>query len=77
MKTVEELRNLFGGIWGSHPEYLVEDWRYWDWVWHQIADDLFLCGICRRSCNKTTAHLHQGQYIGDECCWEERLKSSE
>jgi len=35
------------------------------------------CKICGEWCNAETAHLHQDGYIGDECCWDERLKSSE
>jgi hypothetical protein len=35
------------------------------------------CAICRQRCAARTAHLHQGQWIGDECCWDERLRSSE
>jgi hypothetical protein len=32
--------------------------------------------ICGKRCNKETAHLHGDGWIGDECCWDERLKSS-
>jgi hypothetical protein len=35
------------------------------------------CSICGNLCNTKAAHLHQGEYIGDECCWDERLRSSE
>ena len=38
---------------------------------------LIKCSICGKSCDIKTAHLHQGKYIGDECCWDERLRSSE
>lgn len=36
-----------------------------------------VCSICKQDCALNTAHLHQGGFIGDECCWDERLKSSE
>lgn len=36
-----------------------------------------VCAICHNPCLKRTAHLHQGEQIGDECCWDERLKASE
>ena len=35
------------------------------------------CAICHRACCAETAHLHSGQWIGDECCWDERLRASE
>lgn len=35
------------------------------------------CSICGESVPKATAHLHQGKWIGDECCWDERLRASE
>lgn len=42
-----------------------------------IIVDTIACSLCGEPCNKETAHLHQDQYIGDECCWDERLRSSE
>ena len=33
--------------------------------------------VCRGECAVKTAHRHQGKFIGDECCWEERLRASE
>jgi hypothetical protein len=38
---------------------------------------LVRCCLCERLCRKTTAHLHQRKWIGEECCWDERLRSSE
>jgi hypothetical protein len=35
------------------------------------------CKFCVKECIAATAHLHQGQWVGDECCWDERLRSSE
>lgn len=35
------------------------------------------CSICKKPCDPKTVHLHQDDFIGDECCWDERLRSSE
>jgi hypothetical protein len=36
-----------------------------------------VCYLCGNTCAAGTAHLHQGKYIGDTCCWDERLRASE
>ena len=36
-----------------------------------------ICSLCGNPCKSNLAHLHQGKYIGDECCWDERLRTSE
>jgi len=43
----------------------------------QEADETVVCSVCKQPCNKAAAHLHQGEWIGDECCWDERLRASE
>lgn len=35
------------------------------------------CSICHSAIRIKDAHLHQGKLIGDECCWDDRLKASE
>ena len=35
------------------------------------------CSLCGKQCSMKTAHLHQAEWIGDECCWDERLRASE
>ena len=35
------------------------------------------CSLCKNKVAVETAHWHQGKWIGDECCWDERLRSSE
>ena len=35
------------------------------------------CCMCGRQVPEETAHLHQGKWIGDNCCWDERLRASE
>lgn len=52
------------------------------WIWpfpgpDQVPWTPILCSLCRQMARKQTAHLHQRQYIGDECCWDERLRASE
>lgn len=36
-----------------------------------------LCSICHEYCDANQAHVHNGEWIGDECCWDERLRASE
>jgi hypothetical protein len=36
-----------------------------------------LCRFCQRQCLARTAHSYQGGWVGDECCWDERLRSSQ
>lgn len=40
-------------------------------------DEVVVCSFCDEECDPKTAHMHQGEYIGHECCWDERLKASE
>lgn len=35
------------------------------------------CSLCGKDIPEKTAHIHQGEWIGDDCCWDERLRSSE
>lgn len=35
------------------------------------------CKLCKNLVPRETAHRHQGGWIGDDCCWDERLRSSE
>jgi hypothetical protein len=39
-------------------------------------DETVLCRFCQRQCLARTAHLYQGGWVGDDCCWDERLRSS-
>jgi hypothetical protein len=41
------------------------------------AGDLLLCRFCQRQVPAKTAHLYQGGWVGDQCCWDERLRSSQ
>lgn len=40
-------------------------------------EETVLCRFCQRQCSARTAHLYQGGWVGDECCWDGRLRSSE
>lgn len=35
------------------------------------------CKFCYEQVMVDTAHLHNGNWVGDECCWDERLRSTE
>ena len=35
------------------------------------------CSLCGNECSAAKAHLHQDKWVGDECCWDERLRASE
>ena len=35
------------------------------------------CCACLNPCLARKAHRHQGNWIGDECCWDEKLRTSE
>jgi hypothetical protein len=42
---------------------------------------MVICVLCGELCLAKTAHLHAGddgdEWIGDECCWDDRLHASE
>ena len=35
------------------------------------------CALCGEKCEAAKAHAHHGWTIGDECCWDARLRSVE
>ena len=43
----------------------------------QRANARVRCKFCNELVPKKTAHRHQGKWVGDECCWDERLRSTE
>jgi hypothetical protein len=54
----------------------------WDEIERQLVQQrhpgLFcICSICHQPCLLRTVHLHRDEYIGDVCCWDDRLKASE
>ncbi len=39
--------------------------------------DYVQCRLCRKPCRAATAHIHGSDWVGDECCWDERLRTAE
>ena len=35
------------------------------------------CKFCKQLTSKQTAHRHDGGWVGDDCCWDERLRMTE
>lgn len=35
------------------------------------------CKFCERQVPANTAHAHQGAWVGDDCCWDERLVATQ
>lgn len=35
------------------------------------------CRFCQSQVPEATAHFHDGGWVGDECCWDERLRSGD
>lgn len=40
-------------------------------------EDTVTCKFCHEQVPARTAHRHDGGYVGDECCWDERLRATE
>lgn len=38
---------------------------------------LVCCKFCHEMVAAATAHLHDGGWVGDACCWDERLRATE
>jgi hypothetical protein len=43
----------------------------------EIVRETVRCKLCERQVPQSTAHRHQGEWVGDECCWDERLRATE
>lgn len=53
---------------------------FWDAVENVTTEQeqkTVVCKFCRKETDPYTAHLHQEEWVGDECCWDERLRSTE
>lgn len=51
------------------PLFRIENWwENQEWV---------ACRFCEKEVPLSTAHYYQHAYVGDECCWDEKLRSSE
>lgn len=49
--------------------------------WHEADEEhepeTVVCKFCNKDVPADTAHLHQDGWVGDECCWDERLRITE
>lgn len=50
----------------DHPESEIEP-----------EPETVTCKLCGEEAPVKTAHRHSGGWIGDECCWDERLRRTE
>jgi hypothetical protein len=41
------------------------------------SEDAITCKFCGGECDIKTAHIHQGRWVGDDCCWDESLRTTE
>src|ERR1043166_677710 len=67
--TVRDIASIHGPL--DEPECLdfsVTQWRRR----YEIK-----CSLCSLPCLGESAHLHQGRWICEERCWDDRLKGSE
>jgi len=46
-------------------------------LYELLEIETITCSVCHRDAPKVTAHLHQGEWIGDICCFDARLHASE
>ncbi len=67
--TARDIGNIYGPL--GDPkcrDFTVARWR----KAYEIK-----CSLCHLPCLAETAHLHQGKWICEERCWDNRLKASE
>lgn len=48
-----------------------------EWLERHAPGLVVQCYMCKKPALKAKAHRHQEDWIGDHCCWDERLRSSE
>lgn len=41
------------------------------------AEHFVTCKFCGHLAPMKTAHLHEGQWVGEACCWDERLRATQ
>lgn len=44
---------------------------------HGIDVELEMCKFCHSDILRATAHRHGSGWVGDSCCWDERLRATE
>ena len=67
--TLRSIANIHGPL--GDPgcrDFTVRQWR----KAYEIT-----CSLCQLPCLGESAHLHQGKWICEERCWDNRLKASE
>ena len=57
-------------------ENTEKDLAAYDLITEMIMGGKLMCSYCGKSCDARTIHLHRSQWVG-ECCWDERLRSTE
>jgi hypothetical protein len=55
----------------------VQTWSMAAYVVGTTEEKVETCKFCGHHCRASTAHRHDGGWVGDECCWDERLRSTE
>jgi hypothetical protein len=61
----------------AHPEDPTVRLYHGDsFDYEEPEQELVLCRFCQRECPASTAHRHQSGWVGDECCWDERLRAT-
>ena len=65
------LKDLLGEVQEAYEKVVNDDQFLADLVPGKVR-----CIKCDRLADDKTAHLHKGRWIG-ECCWDERLRTTE
>jgi hypothetical protein len=83
------LREQVSDVWDNADDYPRSDWQqevgngdtlrgYWSWVEHmRESNAVVTCKFCGNEAPEAASHLHQGTWVGDACCWDERLRTTE
>lgn len=61
----------------AKPHAASNDAPLHDPEWDSGDEHSVMCCLCGELCDSRTAHLHRGRWIGNECCWDERLRATE
>jgi formylmethanofuran dehydrogenase subunit E len=43
----------------------------------RLAPETVICQFCQEEVPASTAHLHGGELVGADCCWDERLRAGD
>lgn len=46
-------------------------------IMEKLKDVAVTCKFCGKWTQASTAHRHEDGWVGDDCCWDERLRSTE